>query len=55
MVFIPAIGVLRMIKLFGWEEKMIKRIEDKREDELGWLWKVKVSQIYNVMTSILMI
>ena len=37
-----AIGVIRMVKLFGWENKMTGKIEEKREDELKWLWKVKV-------------
>ncbi|KAF9527915.1 multidrug resistance-associated ABC transporter [Crepidotus variabilis] len=41
-----AVGVLRMIKLFGWEAKMAKQIEEKRDDELGWLWKVKRFRLY---------
>ncbi|KAJ7455115.1 hypothetical protein FB451DRAFT_1516746 [Mycena latifolia] len=32
-------NVLRMIKLFGWEEKMLMRVNDKREAELYWIWK----------------
>jgi len=36
------VSVLRMIKLFGWEEKMTKRLEEKREEELTWLWKIQV-------------
>jgi len=31
-----------MIKLFGWEEKITKRLEEKREEELTWLWKIQV-------------
>ena len=31
-----------MIKLFGWESKMSKRIEEKREAELAASWKYKV-------------
>ncbi|KAJ7367289.1 hypothetical protein DFH08DRAFT_929873 [Mycena albidolilacea] len=34
-----AVNVLRMIKLFGWEEKMKARIEDKRDGELIWIRK----------------
>ncbi|KAJ7791217.1 hypothetical protein B0H14DRAFT_3094524 [Mycena olivaceomarginata] len=34
-----AVNVLRMIKLFGWEEKMKARIEDKRDGELTWIRK----------------
>lgn len=41
-LFFLAVGVLRMIKMFGWEAKMAKRISDKREEELTWLWKTKV-------------
>ena len=34
-----------MIKLFGWERKVSERIQGKRNDELGWLWKLKVGRI----------
>ena len=34
-----------MIKLFGWERRVSKRIQGKRNDELGWLWKLKVGRI----------
>ena len=36
--------VIRMIKMFGWEDKMRKTLDEKREEELAWLWKDKVSQ-----------
>lgn len=32
-----------MVKLFGWEMKMAKRIEEKRDEELKSLWNLKVS------------
>ncbi|KAJ7650107.1 multidrug resistance-associated ABC transporter [Roridomyces roridus] len=32
-------NVLRMIKLFGWEGKMLERVNVKREAELGWIWQ----------------
>ncbi|KAJ7697209.1 P-loop containing nucleoside triphosphate hydrolase protein [Mycena rosella] len=32
-----AVNVLRMVKLFGWEEKMKDRIADKRDDKLRWI------------------
>ena len=35
-------GVLRMVKLFGWEREMGKTIGRKREEELVWIWKDKV-------------
>ena len=37
-----ALGVLRMIKLFGWEHKMSEAIKQKRDEELEWIWKDKV-------------
>ncbi|KAJ6595665.1 P-loop containing nucleoside triphosphate hydrolase protein [Mycena vulgaris] len=35
-------NVLRMIKLFGWEEKMLARVNNKREEELHWIWKREI-------------
>ncbi|KAJ7485533.1 P-loop containing nucleoside triphosphate hydrolase protein [Mycena latifolia] len=35
-------NVLRMIKLFGWEEKMLARVNEKREEELVWIWKREI-------------
>ena len=40
--FLIALGVLRMIKLFGWEHKMSETIKRKRDEELVWIWKDKV-------------
>ncbi|KAJ7198849.1 P-loop containing nucleoside triphosphate hydrolase protein, partial [Mycena pura] len=34
-------GVLRMVKMFGWESQMMKKIEEKRKDELTWIWRRK--------------
>jgi len=36
-----------MIKLFGWEAKIDKRIDDKREVELIWTWKTKILELLN--------
>ncbi|THU91650.1 ATP-binding cassette transporter [Dendrothele bispora CBS 962.96] len=36
---VEAMNLLRMIKLFGWERKMTEKVDDKREQELTWLWK----------------
>ncbi|KAJ7062926.1 P-loop containing nucleoside triphosphate hydrolase protein, partial [Mycena amicta] len=36
------LGVLRMIKMFGWEQQMKSKLEEKRKDELVWLWWRKV-------------
>lgn len=32
-----------MVKLFGWEAKMTQLIKEKRDEELRWHWKIKVS------------
>ncbi|KAF9567104.1 hypothetical protein CPC08DRAFT_733223 [Agrocybe pediades] len=37
------ISVIRMVKLFGWEEKTLKMVNEKREDELKYLLKTKAS------------
>jgi hypothetical protein len=40
-------NVLRMVKLFGWENKMKDRISDKRDVELVWLRKRQILDIIN--------
>ncbi|KAJ6544500.1 P-loop containing nucleoside triphosphate hydrolase protein [Mycena capillaripes] len=40
-----AVNVLRMVKLFGWEEKMKARIGDKRESELAWIRKRRLVEL----------
>ncbi|CAA7262822.1 unnamed protein product [Cyclocybe aegerita] len=44
-----AVSVLRMIKLFGWEEKMARRIQAKRDEELVYLWKLKFLEVITSM------
>ena len=41
-----------MIKLFGWENKMSKQLDIRREEELGWLWKIKVCLNHRLLHSI---
>ncbi|KDR83052.1 hypothetical protein GALMADRAFT_57306 [Galerina marginata CBS 339.88] len=48
-----AIGVIRMIKLFGWEIKMSNKIGEKRKEELRWIWKLKMFQLLNIVVSLL--
>jgi hypothetical protein len=36
-----------MIKLFGWEHKMQGRMAEKREEELGWIWKKQILELMN--------
>ena len=40
-------SVLRMIKLFGWERRVKETVAEKREIELGWVWKRKVLNLAN--------
>ncbi|KAG1889339.1 hypothetical protein F4604DRAFT_1711826 [Suillus subluteus] len=42
-----SMNVLRMIKLFGWEEKLDARISERREVELVWTWKTKILELVN--------
>ncbi|GJJ15111.1 hypothetical protein Clacol_009386 [Clathrus columnatus] len=44
MVVLP---VARMIKLFGWEDKISKQIEEKREAELALLRKRQMLNVFN--------
>jgi len=41
-----AIGALRMIKMFGWEDRIKERIAVKREDELDLIWKRRLVNLY---------
>ena len=40
-----------MIKLFGWERKVSDKIGEKRDNELAWLWKLKVGRITILLLS----
>jgi hypothetical protein len=40
-----ALGVVRMIKLFGWERKMGEQIAERRDDELGAILKRKILEL----------
>ncbi|KAJ7367306.1 hypothetical protein DFH08DRAFT_910161 [Mycena albidolilacea] len=42
-----AVNALRMVKLFGWEEKMKAKIEDKRDGELRWIRKRRILDLAN--------
>ncbi|KAF5317797.1 hypothetical protein D9619_012673 [Psilocybe cf. subviscida] len=42
-----AVNIIRMVKLFGWETKMTTQLEKKREEELKWLWQMKVYDTAN--------
>ena len=40
-------NVIRMVKLFGWEEMMSQDIDDKRRAELNAIWKLKMFNLTN--------
>jgi hypothetical protein len=40
-----ALGVVRMIKLFGWERKMGEQIAERRDDELRAILKRKILEL----------
>ena len=44
------LGVLRMIKLFGWEQKIADRLAVKRDEELKW---IKSRELATLATDIL--
>ncbi|KAJ7436833.1 P-loop containing nucleoside triphosphate hydrolase protein [Mycena latifolia] len=48
-VISETINVLRMIKLFAWEGKMLERVNEKREAELNWIWKREIFQLIAII------
>ncbi|KAJ7185322.1 multidrug resistance-associated ABC transporter [Mycena filopes] len=49
-----AVNVLRMVKLFGWEEKMKARIGEKRDEELVYIKRRRVlDMVSNVVNLII--
>lgn len=43
-----AMNVIRMIKLFGWEKKVIGQVEEKREEELVYYKKRQFLGLVNM-------
>ena len=41
------LGVLRMVKLFGWEGKMSGRLAEKRQEELHWIVRRRLADLAN--------
>lgn len=39
---IIVLNIIRMIKLFGWEGKTKEQVNEKREEELKYIWKRKI-------------
>ncbi|KIJ38948.1 hypothetical protein M422DRAFT_175814, partial [Sphaerobolus stellatus SS14] len=48
-----AVNVIRMIKLFGWEGEVNRRITEKREEELKWIWYMKIILTLALISSVL--
>lgn len=40
-------GVLRMIKLFGWERRAAQDIAEKREFEVDLVWRARMLDMTN--------
>lgn len=36
-----------MIKLFAWEPKMKEKLDETREEELGWIRRAKITGLVN--------
>lgn len=47
LIHYSAMNVLRMIKLFGWENKMNEKVTDKRDKELIWVWRRQILDLIN--------
>ncbi|KAI0076666.1 multidrug resistance-associated ABC transporter [Panus rudis PR-1116 ss-1] len=43
-----SMNVIRMVKLFGWEQKMSEKLAEKREDEIKAIRKSKMLEIANL-------
>ncbi|EJD51854.1 hypothetical protein AURDEDRAFT_82731 [Auricularia subglabra TFB-10046 SS5] len=43
-----AVSLLRMIKLFAWENKVTERLQVKREEELVWVRKGRIMNLINI-------
>lgn len=42
-------SIIRMVKLFGWENRMSERLKGKREEELKLIWKIKYLNCVSAM------
>ncbi|KAF6747848.1 multidrug resistance-associated ABC transporter [Ephemerocybe angulata] len=40
-----SMSVLRMVKMFGWERKIQEKIDQRREEELTWVWKSRILKL----------
>ncbi len=50
IICIIVVNILRMIKMFGWESEISKRVAGRRDAELVW---IKRKQLLDLMTNLL--
>ncbi|ORX36515.1 hypothetical protein BD324DRAFT_651753 [Kockovaella imperatae] len=43
------VGALRMVKMFGWEDRIKERVASKREHELDWIYKRRLASLANMI------
>ena len=53
-ILILGVGVIRMIKLFAWEPKILKDIDDKRVAELNWIRRNRLLDVIMVNVEVLL-
>ncbi|KAI0782154.1 P-loop containing nucleoside triphosphate hydrolase protein [Abortiporus biennis] len=51
-VVTEAMNVIRMIKLFGWEKKMSDKIDETRQDQLTFLRKIRILELFSTVVSV---
>jgi hypothetical protein len=42
------LGVLRMVKQFGWETRVKEQLDEAREEELKWIFRRKLLNLVNI-------
>lgn len=43
-----ALNMIRMVKLLGWESKMVSLLEEKRDEELKYVRKLRFIELANM-------
>jgi hypothetical protein len=46
-----AVSMIRMIKLFAFTDTIATEIDQKRAEELKYVWKLKIFQVFNQVLS----
>jgi hypothetical protein len=42
------LGILRMVKQFGWEARVKEQLDEAREEELKWIFRRKLLNLVNM-------